>query len=67
MKKLFQNKLIAFGVAAWTLSLRARRVLAGLKGDSGSNAAGIEMLTDRLASFRTNEAFLAEVAKGPGA
>lgn len=30
MKKLFQNKLIAFGVAAWTLSLRARRVLAGL-------------------------------------
>ncbi len=46
---------------------KLRRVLAGLKGDSGSNAAGIEMLTDRLASFRTNEAFLAEVAKGPGA
>ena len=30
MKKLIQNKLIALGFAAWTLSLRARRVLASL-------------------------------------
>lgn len=30
MRELIRNKLIALGVAAWTLSLRARRVLAGL-------------------------------------
>lgn len=30
MKKLFQNKTIAVGVAAWTLFLRARRVLTSL-------------------------------------
>jgi transcription termination factor Rho len=46
---------------------RLRRVLSGLKADSGSGAAGVEMLTDRLKTFRTNEAFLDEVAKAPDA
>ena len=43
---------------------KLRRVLGGLKDETGSNAAGLEMLTERLASFRTNAAFLAEIAKG---
>ena len=42
---------------------RLRRVLSGLKEDGGSSAAGLEMLTDRLKTFRTNEAFLAEIGK----
>jgi transcription termination factor Rho len=43
---------------------KLRRVLGGLKDETGSNAAGLEMLTDRLASFKTNAEFLAEIAKG---
>ena len=42
---------------------KLRRVLAGL-GEGGSNAAGLEMLVDRLAQFRTNDEFLTEVGKG---
>ena len=44
---------------------KLRRVLSAMADDTGSNAAGIEMLTDRLRTFRTNEAFLAEIAKAP--
>ena len=43
---------------------KLRRVLSGMKDETGSNAAGLEMLTERLLTFKTNEAFLAEVAKG---
>jgi transcription termination factor Rho len=43
---------------------KLRRVLGGLKDESGSNAAGLEMLTDRLAQFKTNVEFLSEIAKG---
>ena len=42
---------------------KLRRVLAGLA-EGGSGAPGLEMLIDRLGSFRTNDEFLAEVAKG---
>ncbi len=42
---------------------KLRRVLAGLA-DGGSSAPGLEMLIDRLGTFRTNDEFLAEVAKG---
>jgi transcription termination factor Rho len=42
---------------------KLRRVLSGLAAE-GSGAAGLEMLTDRLGSFRTNDEFLAEIAKG---
>ncbi len=44
---------------------RLRRVLSALKDDGGSSAAGLEMLTDRLKTFRTNDAFLDEIAKTP--
>ncbi len=43
--------------------VKLRRVLGGLKDETGSNAAGLEMLNDRLASFKTNAEFLAEIAK----
>jgi transcription termination factor Rho len=43
---------------------KLRRVLSGLASDSGSGAAGLEMLIDRLGTFRTNDEFLAEIAKG---
>ena len=43
---------------------KLRRVLSGLKGDEGgSNAAGLELLIDRMRSFKSNEAFLTEIAK----
>ncbi len=49
--------------AAWKL----RKVLAGVAGDSESRTgAGLELLLDRLESFRSNEEFLAEIARAPG-
>jgi transcription termination factor Rho len=46
---------------------KLRRVLSGMATDGdGGTAAGLELLIDRLKSFPTNSAFLAEVAKGPG-
>lgn len=46
--------------ASWKL----RRVVAGLSaGDDSSNAVGVEMLVERLATFKTNEEFLAEIAR----
>jgi len=47
---------------AWKL----RRVLSGLASD-GSAGASLELLIDRLRTFRTNDEFLAEIAKQPGA
>ena len=44
---------------------KLRRVLSGLAAD-GSAAPGLELLVDRLKTFRTNDEFLAEVAKQPG-
>ena len=46
---------------------RLRRVLSALKDEGGSSAAGLEMLTDRLKTFKTNDAFLDEIAKTPSA
>ena len=44
---------------AWKL----RRVLGGLKDETGSNAAGLEMLVERLKTVRTNEDLLTEIGK----
>ena len=43
---------------------KLRRVLQGLA-EGGSGAAGLELLTDRLKTFRTNDEFLSEIAKQP--
>ncbi len=46
--------------ASWKL----RRVVGGLSsGEDASSAAGIEMLVERLAMFKTNEEFLSEIAR----
>ena len=44
---------------------KLRKVLAGLSSDDGKAAAGMNLLLDRLRTFRTNEEFLAEIAKAP--
>ncbi|MEZ5218902.1 MAG: transcription termination factor Rho [Ilumatobacteraceae bacterium] len=43
---------------------KLRRVLSGLAAD-GNAAPGLELLVDRLKTFRTNDEFLAEIAKQP--
>ncbi|HEX6395207.1 MAG TPA: transcription termination factor Rho [Acidimicrobiales bacterium] len=43
---------------------KLRRVLNAL-GSEGSSAAGLELLLDRLKATKTNDEFLAEVAKNP--
>jgi transcription termination factor Rho len=43
---------------------KLRRVLSGLA-EGGSAAAGLELLIDRLKTFRTNDEFLNEIAKQP--
>jgi transcription termination factor Rho len=40
-----------------------RRVLSALSSSEGGNAAALELLMDRMKTFRTNDEFLAEVAK----
>jgi transcription termination factor Rho len=44
---------------------KLRRVLSGLA-DGGSGAPGLELLIDRLKTFRTNAEFLNEIGKQPG-
>ena len=40
-----------------------RRVLSGLSHSDGGNAAALELLIDRMKTFRTNDEFLSQVAK----
>ncbi|MEM7337296.1 MAG: transcription termination factor Rho [Actinomycetota bacterium] len=54
---LFERKELQ---QAWKL----RRVLSAM-GDEGNSAAGVEMLIDRLGTFKTNAEFLAEIGKAP--
>jgi transcription termination factor Rho len=55
---LFERKQLQM---VWKL----RRVLSGL--GEGGGGAGLEMLIDRLSTFKNNDEFLAEVAKAPSA
>jgi transcription termination factor Rho len=41
---------------------KLRRVLQAMEGGAG---AGLELLNDRMKTFKTNQEFLAEIAKGP--
>jgi transcription termination factor Rho len=43
---------------------KLRRVLSGLAAD-GNAAPGLELLIDRLKTFKNNDEFLAEIAKQP--
>jgi transcription termination factor Rho len=53
---LFERKQLD---AVWAL----RRVLSAMSGEGGGNAASLDLLMDRMKTFRTNEEFLSEVAK----
>jgi transcription termination factor Rho len=44
---------------------KLRRVLSGLSADGGTNAPGLELLVDRMKTFKSNDEFLAEIAKAP--
>jgi transcription termination factor Rho len=44
---------------------KLRRVLSGMKHE-GSAKAGLELLTDRMKTFKTNAEFLAEIGKAAG-
>ncbi|MGQ0617339.1 MAG: transcription termination factor Rho [Acidimicrobiia bacterium] len=46
---------------------KLRRVLSGLAGGEGggSGGAGLELLIDRMKTFKSNDEFLAEIAKAP--
>ena len=44
---------------------KLRRVLSGLASENGNAGPALELLTDRMKSFKTNDEFLAEVAKAP--
>jgi transcription termination factor Rho len=57
---LFERKQLQ---QVWKL----RRVLSGLSGGDGEGrpGAGLELLLDRLKTFRSNDDFLAEIAKAP--
>ena len=57
---LFERKQLQ---QVWKL----RRVLSGLSGGDGDGrpGAGLELLLDRLKTFRSNDDFLAEIAKAP--
>jgi transcription termination factor Rho len=60
-----QEKLL-FDPSQLQLVWKLRRVLASLAGE-GNPGAGLEMLIDRLASFRTNDEFLDEISRAPAA
>jgi transcription termination factor Rho len=44
---------------------KLRRVLSGLASENGNAGPALELLTDRLKSFKSNDEFLTEVAKAP--
>jgi transcription termination factor Rho len=51
--------------AQLNLVWKLRRVLSGLATESGSAGPGLELLLERMKSFKTNDEFLAEIAKAP--
>jgi len=57
---LFDRKQLS---QVWKL----RRVLSGMSADGpGAGLAGLELLIDRMSSFKNNDEFLAEIAKAAG-
>jgi transcription termination factor Rho len=60
-----RHEELLFDRAQLQMVWKLRRVLSGLAAD-GNAAPGLELLVDRLKTFRTNEEFLTEIAKQPG-
>ncbi len=63
-----RHEELLFARAQLNMVWKLRRVLSGLSGgngEGGSAAAGLELLIDRMKTFRSNDQFLAEIAKAP--
>ncbi len=61
-----RNEELLFSREALPQVWKLRRVLVGL-GAEGRDAAGLELLIDKLKSTKSNDEFLAEIARGPAA
>ncbi|MCP3992943.1 MAG: transcription termination factor Rho [Actinomycetia bacterium] len=59
-----RHEELLFDAKELKLAWKLRRVLSAM-GEEGSSAGGVEMLTERLGTFKTNADFLAEMAKTP--
>jgi len=59
-----RHEELLFDTKTTKLAWKLRRVLSGMAAD-GTSAAGIEMLVDGLAKYKTNADFLADLAKTP--
>ena len=61
-----RHEELLFPAAQLNMVWKLRRVLSGLSGGEGGNAAaGLELLIDRMRTFKSNEQFLSEIAKAP--
>jgi transcription termination factor Rho len=58
-----RHEELLFARAQLNLVWALRRVLSAISSTEGGNAAALELLIDRMKTFRTNDEFLAEVAK----
>ncbi len=58
-----RHEELLFPRAQLNLVWALRRVLSAMSSTEGGNAAALELLIDRMKTFRTNDEFLAEVAK----
>jgi transcription termination factor Rho len=62
-----RHEELLFPPAQLTMAWKLRRVLSGLAGGEGggSGGAGLELLIDRMKTFKSNDEFLREVGKAP--
>ncbi|MEY2456038.1 MAG: transcription termination factor Rho, partial [Acidimicrobiaceae bacterium] len=62
-----RHEELLFAPAQLSMAWKLRRVLSGLAGSEGggSGGAGLELLIDRMKTFKSNDEFLREVAKAP--
>jgi len=59
-----RNEELLFDAKQLKQAWKLRKVLSGMS-EEGSSAAAIDMLIDRLQTFKTNDDFLAEIGKAP--
>ncbi|MGH9137918.1 MAG: transcription termination factor Rho [Acidimicrobiales bacterium] len=60
-----RHEELLFQRSQLNLVWKLRRVLSGLAADNGNAGPGLELLLDRMKTFKTNDEFLAEIAKAP--
>jgi transcription termination factor Rho len=60
-----RHEELLFARSQLNLVWKLRRVLSGLASENGNAGPALELLTDRMKTFKTNDEFLAQVAKAP--